>query len=127
MVRGRSTIKIGVRIADDLYYRLKSRADSKGSSFSDYLRECLEYIDHHSGDKLLPLQTMTPKEVLKQAEINARVKKPYDPNTMNRTMDLPIYDAGLHKKGDKVRIFKFGRWKAYTVPEIDSEGNITGG
>lgn len=102
-------------------------------SIGQYIADCINRSVHtinseSTGTTNHSVHTMSPKEILKQAEIKAGVnaalvKLPYDPETMNRTMDLPIYNAAIHKPGDKVRIARGKRWEAKIVEELDADGH----
>lgn len=75
---------IGVRMSADLYSKLRTNANDKGKTFSDYLRDCLEYIVKQSQNNKKVVnaevyaqsiqQTFKPKEVVKP--VIATDKKP---------------------------------------------------
>ena len=141
---------ITFRLPNEDVYTLQERAKIKGKTFSAYIRDCLEYIMRHNLDAVQQNQSfseptlvkangcsvdtlafISPKElrlpmakrVLAQAETKVGVKRPYDPETMNRTMDLPVYNSAIHKVGDKVRVKRGKRWTAIVVPSLDADGN----
>ena len=40
-----------------------------------------------------------------------------------RTCEAPWYDPSVHKAGDRVRVWTYGRIKTLVLPEIDADGH----
>ncbi len=81
-------------------------------------RKRFERLDVKPKSNLKSQETVKPKsqrlalarEVLKNVQL------------ANPLLELPIYNPTLHRSGDKVRIFQFGKWRAITIPELDKDG-----
>lgn len=92
----------------------------------DFTKDFTKASELISNPQVSPDRLKEARESLKLGEEKAGIKQPYNPETMNRTMDLPIYNAAIHKAGDKVRFQVGKRWFAKIVPEIDGDGNVIG-
>ncbi len=125
--KGRNSTRVGIRLNNEDILILQEIAKTRGMSFNGYLAERL----HVLVEKYRSVPAING-EATGTANRSVPAKKPYDPNVHNLTNQLPIYNPAIHKVGDKVRVWKFGRWKAVVIPELNSErepidGGINGG
>ncbi len=68
-------------------------------------------------------QNVQPNEVDNKSQRLALAREVLkNVQSANTLMELPIYNPTLHRSGDKVRIFQFGKWRAITIPELDKDG-----
>ena len=52
MSKGRNSRMVGIRVSDELYDVLLKRAEEKGKTLSEYLRDCLSYIQSRSDNTI---------------------------------------------------------------------------
>ena len=135
--KGRNSTRIGIRLNNQDILTLQEIAISRKLSFNAYLADRLHTLVEKyrsvptingestgMGNRSVPTTDKQKLLVDLREKIAKIEKKPYNPDTMNLTMQLPAYDPTIHKVGDKVRIQGFGkRWKAIIVPEIDADGH----
>lgn len=63
----------------------------------------------------MPLSKAKNAERMRQLRLHAK-------NEMAVVQPAPIYDTAKHKAGDRVRIYRNGRYETVTVPKIDADG-----
>lgn len=142
--KGHNSTRIGIRLSNEDIVYLQGVAKEREMTFNAYISDRL----HNLVERIRSVPAANPtnptlvefrsvptsirsvpatkrlakaREVLKQVE--GRIKESYNPAKHGLTMQLPIYDPIVHKAGDKVRVWKFGTWRAVTVPELDGDGN----
>lgn len=69
--------------------------------------------------RLAKLERLTPGEKLKNVVVMGVQRK-----RVNTPEKIPIYDARIHKAGDRVLVRKGKSLVETVVPELDADGNI---
>ena len=106
------SVMVGLRFKEDIYEALKAKAD--GQSVADYIKGLVEGV-------LTPVNSPTPS-VTPKAEVIAQLRQLIKPVEAEKKALVPLYNASIHRAGDRVRVFDGNRLVEMVVPELDADG-----
>jgi len=98
---------------------MRKRRSNKPATIGNYI---MDRIDSSSLMTTPPTRLEIARAALAKAvqpKTGALQSSPLKDDSNSR---LPRYNPSKHKAGDKVLIFRDGRWLPYLVPDMDSSG-----
>ena len=101
-MKGRNSVMIGIRIAEDVYLIIQKLAESKEMTVSQFIKWKVEELSGKAGS------------------VNHLVNQSV--NTMGSVNTIPIYNPSIHQTGDRVLLKQGKRFIESVVPELDADG-----